>query len=82
LAIERSTRILLQRSERPEIQSTTGPGNLTVSLVKHAVRTKLACREWDFLILPNWEYTSICRWFLSYRNDERNWRFLNTPRQI
>ena len=80
LAIERSTRILLQRSERPEIQSTTGPGNLSASLVNHAIRTKVACREWDFLILPNWEYTSVCRWSLSYRNDERNWRLLNTLR--
>ena len=81
LAIERSTRKLLQRSDRPEIQSTTGPGNLSASLVNHAIRTKLACREWDFLILPsNWEYTSVCRWSLSYRNDERTWRFLNTLR--
>lgn len=79
LAIERSTRILLQRSDRSEIQSTTGPGNLSASLVNHAIRTKLACGEWDFLILQNWEYTSVCRWSLSYRNDERNWRFLNNP---
>jgi mannosyltransferase OCH1-like enzyme len=80
LAIERSTRILLERSERPEIQSTTGPGNLSASLVNYAIRTKVECREWDFLILPNWEHTSVCRWPLSYRNDERNWRLLNTLR--
>lgn len=80
LAIERSTRILLQGSERPEIQSTTGPGNLSASLINHAIRTKVACREWDFLILPNWEYTSVCWWSLNYRNDERNWRLLNTLR--
>lgn len=82
LAIERSTRILLQRSERPEIQSTTGPGNLSASLVNHAIRTKMTRREWDFLILPKWKYTSVCRWSLSYRNDERNWRFLNTLRHL
>ena len=80
LAVERATCILLQHSERPEIQSTTGPGNLSASLVNHAITTKLACKEWDFLILPNWECTSISPWSLSYRNDERNWRFLNTPR--
>jgi len=80
LAIERSTRILLQRSERPEIQSTTGPGNLSASLVNYAIKTIIACIEWDFLILQNWEYTSVCRWFLSYRNDERNWRLSNTLR--
>jgi len=80
LAVERATCILLQHSERPEIQSTTGPVNLSASLVNHTIRTKLACKEWGFLILPNWECTSISPWSLSYRNDERNWRFLNTPR--
>jgi hypothetical protein len=80
LAIERSTRLLLQHSQCTEIQSTTGPGNLSASLVKHAIRIIKACREWDFIILPNWEYTSFCRWTLSYRNDERNWRLLNSLR--
>lgn len=37
LALERATQILISSSERPEIQATTGPGNLTASLVNHAV---------------------------------------------
>jgi mannosyltransferase OCH1-like enzyme len=77
LAIERSTHILLEFSEKPDIQSTTGPGNLSASLVNHAINTIKYCRDWDFLIIPNWEYTSVCQWFLSYRNDERNWRLFN-----
>lgn len=80
LALKRSTSILLQHHERPEIQSTTGPGNLSASLVDYAIEAKLECRAWDFLIMPNWENTSICQWSLSYRNDDRNWRFLNTLR--
>jgi hypothetical protein len=82
LALERSTHILVQHSGKPEIQSTTGPGNLSASLVSHAIANQFQRKDWDFLILKNWEHTSICRWALGYRNDERNWRFLNTPRRI
>lgn len=79
LALDRATRILLSCVERrPEIQSTTGPGNLTASLVRHSIASKLTGRTRDFLILPNWEATSISRWPLSYRNDERNWRLWNS----
>ncbi len=76
LALQRSTHILLQRSGRPEIQSTTGPGNLSASLVRHVISLQEAGGEWDFSILRNWEHISVCRWFLSYRNDKRNWRLL------
>jgi len=76
LALQRSTHILLQRSGRPEIQSTTGPGNLSASLVRHVISLQETGGEWDFSILRNWEHISVCRWFLSYRNDERNWRLL------
>jgi hypothetical protein len=79
LALERATRILLSGVERPEIQSTTGPGNLTASLVRHSIAATLTGRTRDFLILPNWEATSISPWPLSYRNDERNWRLWNPP---
>ena len=79
LALDRATRILLSCVERrPEIQSTTGPGNLTASLVRHSIASKLTGRTRDFLILPSWEATSISRWPLSYRNDERNWRLWNS----
>jgi len=75
LALIRATGILLSRVEGlPDIQSTTGPGNLTASLVRHSIVTELAGRARDFVLLTNWEATSISRWPLSYRNDERNWR--------
>jgi hypothetical protein len=79
LALDRATRILLSYvEERLEIQSTTGPGNLTASLVRHSIASKLNGRKHDFLILSNWEATSISPLLLSYRNDERNWRLWNS----
>lgn len=77
IAIKRSTRILLQHSKKPEIQETTGPGNLSASLVVHVLRSTAIHKEWDFQMLRNWEDTSVCRWPLSFRNDKRNWRLIN-----
>jgi len=77
LALERATCILINSRERPEIQSTTGPGNLTASLVRHAISQELAGETQDFLLLSDWENTSISLWPLSYRNDARNWRISN-----
>ena len=81
LALARATRILLDsHEERPEIQFTTGPLNLTVSLVSHSIASKLVGKPRDFEFLPAWETIATSRWSLSYRNDERNWRlwqFLN-----
>ena len=78
LALARSTRILLSHEEkRLDIQSTTGPGNLTASLVNHVITAELAGQERDFSLLANWETISISRWPLSYRDDERNWRLWN-----
>ena len=78
LALERATRILLKCPERPEIQSTTGPGNFTASLVNHALSCMRSGRGRDFVILPDWEAISISVWPLSYRNDGRNWRLSNS----
>ena len=78
LALARSTRILLSHEQTfPNIQSTTGPGNLTASLVKHAIVSELSGRARDFSLLANWETLSVSRWPLSYRDDERNWRLWN-----
>jgi len=77
LALERATRILINSREKPEIQSTTGPGNLTASLVRYAIARELAGETQDFLILSDWEAISISPWPLSYRNDARNWRLSN-----
>jgi hypothetical protein len=80
LALERATHILMNSKERPDIQSTTGPGNLTASLVRHSIASTIAGRSPDFQILANWDATSISPWALSYRNDERNWRFCSSSR--
>lgn len=78
LALARSTRILLsQAGERLDIQSTTGPGNLTASLVQHSIACRAAGKDRDFLLLTNWGAISTSRWPLSYREDERNWRLWN-----
>lgn len=76
-AVERSTRILLQRLGRPDIQSTTGPGNLTAGLVRHVIRNQTERDSWDFAILHDWERIAASRWSLGYRKDARNWRLLN-----
>src|SRR5262249_55408045 len=77
MALQRATRLLLQGSERPDIQSTPGPGNLSASLVRHVTSLQTSLSAWDFTILRDWNTISDCRWFLSYRNDERNWRLAN-----
>ena len=59
----------------PEIQSTTGPGNLTKSIFDAA--TENGKIEQALLVLCNWEDIARSRWELSYRNDARNWRLSN-----
>ncbi len=81
LALRRSTCILLRRTERPEIQSTTGPGNLSACLVRYVIDKLRNHDEWDFTFLRDWKRISACQWFLSYRDDERNWRLLNAERR-
>ncbi len=75
LALDRATRVLLsaETSER-DIQSITGPGNLTASLVRHSISCECGDKGQDFVLIPDWETISISRWPLSYRDDERNWR--------
>lgn len=73
LALERATRLLLDPKPPTDIQSTTGPGNLTASLVRHSVDHD-AGQQADFAFLVEWDSISVSRWPLSYRNDERNWR--------
>ncbi len=72
-ALERSTNILLNSKEGLEIQSTTGPGNLSASVVANLIDAKSLGVE-DLRIIPNWNKVSISPWPLSYRNDKRNWR--------
>lgn len=76
-ALNRATARLLGSQERMEIQSTTGPGNLTAALAAHARNLILEDRELDFKMLVDWESIAETRWELSYRKDERNWRNVN-----
>lgn len=75
MALERSTRILLApRSNIKDIQSVTGPGNLTACLVRYAIETMNAGKEQDFFLIDNWDEVSVPQWPLEYRKDKRNWR--------
>lgn len=73
-AVQRATERLLGTDPRPEIQSTTGPGNLTAAIAAHAHSLVLADRPFDFSLLRDWDATAETRWNLSYRSDGRNWR--------
>ncbi len=59
----------------PEIQSTTGPGNLSKSIVD-AIAENTDIRH-TLLVLCNWENVATSRCELSYRKDVRNWRNSN-----
>ncbi|MGC0369019.1 glycosyltransferase family 32 protein [Microbacterium sp. SLBN-111] len=73
-ALDRATDTLLRNKSYLEIQSTTGPGNLTASLAAHARVLAIAGEPADFNILLEWYTTSEPFWDLEYRNDARNWR--------
>ncbi len=61
--------------ELPEIQSTTGPGNLTKSIFDLARENGTI--EKALFVLSDWEDIATSKWPLSYRYDERNWRISN-----
>lgn len=79
-ALARATEKLLGDDPRPEIQSTTGPGNLTAALVAHARDLVLAGAPLDFELLHDWDAIAETRWDLSYRGDARNWRNMDVKR--
>ena len=63
------------QGQLPEIQSTTGPGNLTKTIF--VAVTGEDCLEEALLVLLDWEDIATSKWPLSYRSDERNWRLSN-----
>jgi mannosyltransferase OCH1-like enzyme len=73
-ALTRATDRLLGDEPSPEIQSTTGPGNLTAVLAAHARESEVRDTLPDFELLLDWEETAEPRWDLAYRHDARNWR--------
>jgi hypothetical protein len=58
----------------PEVQASTGPGNLTRSVFE-VIRE--GCSSDAMMVAHDWELTSTSHWPLSYRNDSRNWRLSN-----
>jgi mannosyltransferase OCH1-like enzyme len=62
-------------NDLPEIQSTTGPGNLTKTIIDVVNKRKEICDS--LLVLRDWENIARNKWNLSYRNDARNWRLSN-----
>jgi hypothetical protein len=76
-ALLNATTSLEQESKEglPEVQATTGPGNLTRSVFE--VVTNESLPEEVLLVVHDWEKTSTSKWPLSYRSDKRNWRLSN-----
>ena len=74
-ALERSTALLLTTSRtNRDLQSLTGPGNLTASLRSHAVQRDADGERRDYEMLTNWDAVAVSKWPLAYRADARNWR--------
>lgn len=73
-ALVRSTEKLLGAHVAPEIQSTTGPGNLTAALAAHARELEMRGSPPDYELLLDWHLIAEPRWELGYRADHRNWR--------
>ncbi len=73
-ALTQATEKLLGKDRFPEIQATTGPGNLTEALTGHAQQLMTSGASLDFELIRNWDAIAETRWDLSYRSDARNWR--------
>jgi len=73
-ALDRATELLLGGDVWPEIQATTGPGNLTTVVATHAFALLLRGEPLDFELLRSWDAIAEMRWDLGYRRDDRNWR--------
>ena len=62
----------------PEIQTTTGPGNLSSSIFEFCTTSGRV--ESDLVVLRDWDSLAVSRWPLSHRADARNWRLSNQQR--
>lgn len=63
----------------PEIQETTGPGNLSKSIFDLGTSSR-GDVESDLVVLRDWDALAVSRWPLSHREDARNWRLSNQKR--
>lgn len=57
-----------------DIQSMTGPGNLTVNIINNSFKSPTNDLEYNFEFLFNWDEIAVSKWPLDYRSDSRNWR--------
>lgn len=78
-ALERATLHLnfAAEGELLEIQSTTGPGNLSRVIFEMGAQ---CLDEHRLTVLRTWDSIGISKWPLSYRADRRNWRMSNGKR--
>ncbi|MGB8028054.1 MAG: glycosyltransferase [Terracidiphilus sp.] len=70
---------LTGKDELPEIQTATGPGNLSKSIFDLGTRTSSDIDN-DVVVLVDWDALAVSHWPLSYRSDARNWRLSNQKR--
>jgi mannosyltransferase OCH1-like enzyme len=80
-ALSQATRLLelAGKDELPEIQTATGPGNLSKSIFDLGMRTNIGI-ESGVVVLVGWDALAVSHWPLSYRSDARNWRLSNQKR--
>lgn len=78
-ALDRATQLLCGAAsgQLPEIQSTTGPGNLSRTVFEMA---SAGAMDGRILVLHDWGSMAVSQWPLSYRQDARNWRISNGRR--
>ncbi|MYH15302.1 MAG: hypothetical protein F4149_09015 [Gammaproteobacteria bacterium] len=80
-ALSQATRLLELAGEDtlPEIQATTGPGNLSKSIFDLGTTSSGGIED-GLVVLRNWESLAVSQWPLSHRGDARNWRLSNQKR--
>ena len=80
-ALSQATNLLelAGENELPEIQTATGPGNLSKSIFDLGSISKGGVED-DLVVLRDWDSLAVSRWPLSYRGDARNWRLSNQKR--
>jgi hypothetical protein len=79
-ALQQATVVLLVTTEGalPEIQMTTGPGNLSKAIFELCATS--SNMEKSLVVLRDWDSFAVSRWPLSHRDDARNWRLSNQQR--
>ena len=63
----------------PEIQETTGPGNISRAIFDLRLAPEKNA-ESELVVLQDWDSIAVSKWPLSHRDDSRNWRLSNRQR--